>query len=291
MFDIILKILGIRKFDTGIANFGSDLIAVRKDGKWGLTINQEMVVIPFEYDEIERARDAQGEIHTDHFLVHLGEKMGLYSIGERRLVIPVEYARISEFAGLHSVWSEFKSEDESVFKCGLFSVEKGELVLATEYSGFRYSGGAKSEFVTVDMGNKQGLFSVRENRMLVPPVYYHIYSYYDEPLFRIATANSKSGNRREGLYLIESDIIVEPEFEDIESPGAYGFVKEIQAIPFRKNSYQKNETTGLISLKTGEVLLDAIYKKIQIKGPDSFELFKQKGEPPESFSTQSMQMC
>jgi hypothetical protein len=281
MIDIILKILGVRNFNTGIANFGNNLIAVRKDGKWGLTINQGAVVIPFLYDEIERVRDGEDNIHADHLLVHLGEKVGLYSIVERRLVIPVEYARISEFAGLHSVWS-------LEHKCGLFSVEREGLVLPTEYSGFRHSRG--DEFITVDMGDKQGLFSIRENRMVVPPVYYHIYSYYNELFFRIATANSKSGSRREGLYLIESDIIVEPTFEYIEPPASYGFVKGMQAIPFRKNSCKRDEVKGLISLETGEILLSAQYKKIKAKGPDSFDLFKQKGEPAVSFSTQSMQM-
>jgi hypothetical protein len=177
-----------------MAHYTADLnyMLIKLKGRWNfLHRSSGMFLLPFSYDEIE----TKG---MGIFALRLGEKLGLYDLPKRKMILPVEYDRYS--CGVFGNFTRERPVCPIKKDGGLYALfhAKGIFLTPFKYNGIDLLNVGRG-YIPYVVGDKKGLLNLH-GREVLPPLY-HEHDYY----FKTSDWITVTRNKKIGLYDIKEE--------------------------------------------------------------------------------------
>lgn len=194
-----------------LSSMGNSLFSVRLDNKWGVIDNNNSVVVPFQWNQIQRIGNLE-----NYILVSVEDVWGVFSIVERKLVIPCEYPTLRKLDN-QSLFMARRGNSYNLIDINNVPVFK------TWYEDIRTSRN-NPDYYIVKRNNRFGV--IDSNEKVIIPIEYLEFS---------------DNNYSDGSYLARN------------KDGKYGFILIDGRItlPFKYDNLKRGSNNSIVSVLNG----------------------------------------
>jgi hypothetical protein len=195
-----------------IYSLGNNVYSAKKDNKWGLIDNNDMEIGPFAWKQIERIYNLE-----NYLMVSLNDMWGIYSIVEKKLTVPTDYAHIKKL----------ERENYFVVRKGTKQnvIDINNKPLFKEWYDEVRSSSMNTDYFIVKLNNKYGVIDHSE-KVIIPLTYLEF----------------GETNYSDGSYLARN------------KDGKYGFmlIDGRVTLPFNYDNVKKGYNNNIISIQSGK---------------------------------------
>ncbi len=241
-----------------LSSIGNNVFAAKRDNKWGLIDNNDVLLAPFTWKQLERISGIE-----NYLMVSFDDTWGIYSIIERKLTVPFEYTRLRRL-DREAYFVATKGTKSNIIDIN------NKPIFKKWYDELRVSA-MNSEYFIVKENGRYGVID-RNEKVIVPVTYLEFSeSHYSDGSY---LARNKDG--KYGFMLIDGRVTLPFNYDNVRK-GYYNNIISIQ-----------NGKCGLVRVNNGmptEILtceFDNISdgsKTLIVEKGGKFGLLNQFGKP------------